>query len=94
MITIGFLHTADAHVETFTHLLAAAEPTAVGRHLVDAAYVDAIARHIDEVAVDVDVDVVVLAQASMAAAAARCHTRRPVLTSPKLAIDAVLAVCS
>lgn len=207
--TVGFLHTADVHVAAFTELLAAADPTASGRHLVDeslladarAAGVDEILRdrilarlrelapHVDAVlctcstisgaaesladdagvrvvridrpmaeaavragrrigvvaavettlaptlallreeaeaaGVDVDlielpcldawahfeagdidaflssvaqhvdavasgVDVIVLAQASMAAAATSCATDRPVLTSPRMGIDAVL----
>ena len=55
----------------------------------DDAYLDAIARHVDEIADGVDV--VVLAQASMAGAANRCTTDRQVLTSPRLAIEAALA---
>ena len=209
MTTVGFLHTADVHVATFTRLLAAADPTAIGRHVVDAtlladarergvdeelrarvverlrslaatvdvivctcstvsgvaeaaeavgvpvvridrpmareavragrriavvaavestisptlqllgeeaaaagvasdlvprpcfdawshfeagdhdAYLDAIARHVDQIAGDADV--IVLAQASMAPAAQRCATTRPVLTSPTVAIEAALA---
>lgn len=53
------------------------------------AYLDAIARHVDQIAVDADV--IVLAQASMAPAAHRCATTCPVLTSPTAAIDAALA---
>lgn len=37
-------------------------------------------------------DVIVLAQASMAGAADRCTTRAPVLSSPRLAVDAAVSV--
>ena len=53
------------------------------------AYLDAIASHVDAGAEHVDV--VVLAQATMAPAAHRCATTRPVLSSPALGLDAVLA---
>lgn len=52
-------------------------------------YLDAVARHVDEVAGDVDV--VVLAQASMADAAERCTADIPVISSPAMGVAAVLA---
>ena len=53
------------------------------------AYLDQIAACADRLAPSVDV--VVLAQASMAPAADRCTTDRPVLTSPRAGVHAVLA---
>lgn len=50
MTTVGFLHTADVHVATFTRLLSAADATAVGRHVVDETLLaDARDRGIDDV---------------------------------------------
>jgi len=51
-------------------------------------YLELIARAVD--AVDRSVDVVVLAQASMADAAPRCRTAVPVLSSPRLAVEAAV----
>lgn len=56
------------------------------------AYLDAIAQHVDAVADSAEV--VVLAQASMAGAATRCRTSTPVLSSPVLGVEAVLAAAS
>ena len=53
-------------------------------------YVSVIAATIDSL--DPAPDVVVLAQASMAAAAAFCTTAVPVLTSPRSAVDAAVAL--
>lgn len=52
-------------------------------------YLTQIAQHVDDVAGTVDV--IVLAQASMAPATDRCTTRKPVLTSPRAGVMAVLA---
>lgn len=51
-------------------------------------YLDAVARAVDAIAVPVDV--IVLAQASMAGAADRVHVAVPVLSSPRLAVEAAV----
>ena len=51
-------------------------------------YLDAVARAVDSI--DVPVDVVVLAQASMAGAVDRVHVAVPVLSSPRLAVEAAV----
>ena len=45
MTRIGFLHTAGLHVDTFTRLLAAADPDAQGVHVVDGSLLDDARRH-------------------------------------------------
>ncbi|WP_019011313.1 aspartate/glutamate racemase family protein [Deinococcus aquatilis] len=56
------------------------------------AYLDTIARHVDQV--NDQVEVVVLAQASMAGAAARASSPVPILSSPRLAVQSVLQLFS
>ena len=45
MITVGFLHTADVHVATFSGLLSEVAPGAVDVHLVDADLLSDVRRH-------------------------------------------------
>ena len=54
------------------------------------AYLDAVAAAAD--AITVPVDVIVLAQASMAGAAVRVRTATPILSSPRLAVEAAVRV--
>lgn len=56
------------------------------------AYLDAVATAAD--AITVPVDVIVLAQASMAGAAARVKTPTPILSSPRLAVEAAVRVAN
>jgi hypothetical protein len=55
-----------------------------------AGYADAIATGVDSI--DPTPDVVVLAQASMAGAVVRCATTVPVLSSPRSAVEAAVAL--
>ncbi len=49
MTTIGFRHTASVHVDTFTRLLADADPSALGRHVVgESLLADARASGVDD----------------------------------------------
>lgn len=79
--------TASARAVELTEVLCAAAWESFAAGDVDA-YLDAVAAAVGAIAVPVDV--VVLAQASMAAAADRVHASVPILSSPRLAVEAAI----